>query len=185
MNNQGRCALWACKKHKAQVINMVVQSLSCIGLLRPHGRQNARLLCPWDSPGENTGVGCHFLLQGIFPTQESNPGLLHWRQILYRLIYEVQELRVAICSLIIWVSDSRNVSKITAKRKTAGVLQSIRCLKFLSCFKSLTSAAAAPAASQRKLSAFKGHISLDFLKEGMATHSSILAWGIPMDRRAW
>ena len=33
----------------------------------------ARPLCPWDSPGKNTGVGCHFLLQGIFPTQESNP----------------------------------------------------------------------------------------------------------------
>ena len=38
------------------------------------------LLCPWDSPGKNTGVGCHFLLQGIFPTQGSNPGLPHWRQ---------------------------------------------------------------------------------------------------------
>ena len=36
----------------------------------------ARLLCPWDFPGKNTGVGCHFL-QGIFPTQELNPHLLH------------------------------------------------------------------------------------------------------------
>ena len=36
-----------------------------------------------DSPGKNTGVGCHALLQGIFPTQESNQGLLHCRQILY------------------------------------------------------------------------------------------------------
>ena len=36
-----------------------------------------------DSPGKNTGVGCHALLQGIFPTQGSNPGLLHCRQILY------------------------------------------------------------------------------------------------------
>ena len=41
-----------------------------------------RLLCPWDFPGKNTGVGCHFLLQGIFPTQGSNPGLLHCRRIL-------------------------------------------------------------------------------------------------------
>ena len=38
-----------------------------------------------DSPGKNTGVGCHALLQGIFPTQGSNPGLLHWRRILYWL----------------------------------------------------------------------------------------------------
>ena len=36
-----------------------------------------------DSPGKDPGVGCHFLLQGIFPTQGSNPGLLHCRQILY------------------------------------------------------------------------------------------------------
>ena len=36
-----------------------------------------RLLCPWNLPGKNTGVGCHFLLHGIFPTQGSNPHLLH------------------------------------------------------------------------------------------------------------
>ena len=36
--------------------------------LRPHGLQPSRLLCPWDSPGTNSGVGCHALLQRIFPT---------------------------------------------------------------------------------------------------------------------
>ena len=41
-----------------------------------------RLLPPWDSPGKSTGVGCHFLLQGIFPTQGSNPGFPHSRQML-------------------------------------------------------------------------------------------------------
>ena len=54
--------------------------------LCPRGLQPARLLCPWDSPGKNTGVGCHALLQRIFPTQGSNWGLLwllHCRQILY------------------------------------------------------------------------------------------------------
>ena len=45
--------------------------------LRPYGLQPARLLCPWHSPGKNTGTGCHALLQGIFPTQGSNPHLLH------------------------------------------------------------------------------------------------------------
>ena len=35
----------------------------------------ARLFCPWNSPGKHTGVGCHFLLQGIFLTQGSNPNL--------------------------------------------------------------------------------------------------------------
>ena len=39
-----------------------------------------RLLCPWNSPGKNTGVGCHSLLQGIFPIQGLNPSLLHYRR---------------------------------------------------------------------------------------------------------
>ena len=43
------------------------------------------LLCPGDSPGKNSGVGCHFLLQGIFLTQRSNPYFLHYRQILSHL----------------------------------------------------------------------------------------------------
>ena len=41
-----------------------------------------------DSPGKNTGVGCHALLQGIFPTRGSNPSLLHCRQILYCLSHQ-------------------------------------------------------------------------------------------------
>ena len=55
--------------------------------LQPHGLQPARLLCPWHSPDKNTGVGCHAVLQGVFPTQESHLHLLwllHYRQILYR-----------------------------------------------------------------------------------------------------
>ena len=46
-----------------------------------------QVLCPWDSPGKNTGVGCYALLQGIFLTQGENLRLLHllhFRQILYR-----------------------------------------------------------------------------------------------------
>ena len=45
-------------------------SLSCIQLFVTPWTVPARFLCPWDSPGKNTGVGCHFLLQGIFPAQE-------------------------------------------------------------------------------------------------------------------
>ena len=47
--------------------------------LQPHRLEPTRLLCPWNSPGKNTGVGCHFLLQRIFLTQGSNPSLLHWQ----------------------------------------------------------------------------------------------------------
>ena len=59
-----------------------------IDSLRPHELQSTRLLCPWDSPGKNTWMSCHSLLQGIFLTQVSNPGLLCCRQTLYRLSYE-------------------------------------------------------------------------------------------------
>ena len=45
----------------------------------------AQLLCPWGFPGKDTGVGSHSLLQGIFQTQWSNPGLLHYEWILYHL----------------------------------------------------------------------------------------------------
>ena len=50
--------------------------------LQPHG-----LYSPWNSPGQNTGIGSCFLLPGIFPTQGSNRGLLHCR-ILYQLSHE-------------------------------------------------------------------------------------------------
>ena len=50
--------------------------------LRPHGLQPARLLCLWNPPGKNTGVGCHSLLQGILPTQGWNPTLPLCRQTL-------------------------------------------------------------------------------------------------------
>ena len=56
--------------------------------LRPFGLQPIRLLHPWNFPDKNTGVGCHVLLQGIFPTQGSKLSLLcllHCRQILYPL----------------------------------------------------------------------------------------------------
>ena len=55
----------------------------CLMLCNPHGLQPIRFLCPWNSPGKNTGVGSHSLLQDIFLTQGSDPGLLHCRQILY------------------------------------------------------------------------------------------------------
>ena len=48
---------------------------------------STRLLCPWDSPGKKTLVGHHSLLQRIFLTQGTNPGLWRCRQILYRLSY--------------------------------------------------------------------------------------------------
>ena len=56
--------------------------------LWPHGLKPTRLICPWDFPGKNTGVGSYSLLQGIFWTQGSNPGLLYCRQTLYHLSHQ-------------------------------------------------------------------------------------------------
>ena len=70
-NTQRNYAIW----HQLKVSHSVVSDC-----LWPHG-----LLCPWDFPGKNTGVGGHFLLQQIFLTQGSNPDLLHCSQTLYQL----------------------------------------------------------------------------------------------------
>ena len=56
---------------------------SCWSLCDPQGPY-----CPWNSPGQNTGVSSLSLLQGIFPTQGSNPGLLYCRWVLYQLSHE-------------------------------------------------------------------------------------------------
>ena len=68
--------------------------------LPPHGLQATKLLGPWGFPGKNTGVGCRFLLQGIFPTQGSNPGLLYCRQMLAdALTFElIANRKVGYCS---------------------------------------------------------------------------------------
>ena len=84
---------------------------------RPHGLRPTGL-CPWDFPGKDTGVGCHFLLQGLFPTQGLNLGLLQFKHKLYDLSnsgspvagwqwsllkqYSVS-YRLSICSLVLGI----------------------------------------------------------------------------------
>ena len=62
------------------VYNLWVKVAQSCPTLQPHG-----LYSPWHSPGQNTGVDSLSLLQGIFPTQGLNPGLPHYRQILYQV----------------------------------------------------------------------------------------------------
>ena len=64
------------KGHLTHPSRCYLVARSCLTLLRPHGLQPSRLLCPWDFPGKNTGVGFHFLLQGIFLTQGLDPHFL-------------------------------------------------------------------------------------------------------------
>ena len=61
---------------EAAQLQMCMCSQSCPTSLQPRELWPSRLLCPWNFPGKNTGVGCLFLLQAIFPTQGSNPRLL-------------------------------------------------------------------------------------------------------------
>jgi len=78
--------------------------------LWPHGLWLTSLLCPWNSPGKNSGVGCHALLQGIFLTQRFHLGLPHYRQILYHLSHHDLHARP-----IIYLDDeTRNRSQDTS-----------------------------------------------------------------------
>ena len=73
-------------KHSSNIRNSESENESCSVVsssLQPHG-----LHSQWNSPGQNTGVGSHSFLQGIFPTQGSNPGLPHCRWILYQLSHQ-------------------------------------------------------------------------------------------------
>ena len=72
MHACARAHVWVC----------VPSCFSCVWLLQPHGLRPTRILCPWDSPGKITGVGCHAFFQEIFLTQVLNPhllGLPHWQ----------------------------------------------------------------------------------------------------------
>ena len=93
--------IWALPTHWSPWVAWVcAQSCQHLQLFPPYGLQSTRLLCPWDSPGKGTGVGCNTLFQGIFPTQGLKLYLLcllHCRQILYR--WATREAQ-AYCSLI-------------------------------------------------------------------------------------
>ena len=79
------------RKAKTNLAMCVVVAQLCSTLGDPW-TVNHRLLCPWNSSGKNTGVGCHFLLQGICSTQGSNIGLRHCRQMLYHLSQQRREI---------------------------------------------------------------------------------------------
>ena len=86
--------------------------------LRPHGLKPTRFLCSWNFPSKNTGLGCHFLLQGIFLTQELNPLLLclpHWQADslpLYHLgracVCILRSITISVFILLFYVISKRN-----------------------------------------------------------------------------
>ena len=80
-------------------------AMSCLTPLQPHGLKPARFLCPWDSPGRNTGECYHFLLQGVVPTQGLNPHLLHWQEDSLPLSHQGTISRVTTYSVDILLSQ--------------------------------------------------------------------------------
>ena len=119
------------------------------GSLWASGLQPATLFCPWDSPGKNTGVGCHALLQGIFLTQGSNLHffrLLHWQAGSLPLELPGKPSRYVRnvkrekenglqeegrwCKLEMWQSDREGINKGKAKAFIFFILSQVTvCLK--------------------------------------------------------
>jgi len=92
--------------------------------LRPYG-----LYIPWNSPGQNTRVGSHSLLPGIFPTQGSDPGLQHCRQILYQLSHKRSPTRKNWCFWNVVLQktlasplDSKEIKPVNLKGNQARLL---------------------------------------------------------------
>ena len=104
---------------------------------RLHGLSPARLLCPWNPPGKNTGVGCHAFLQGIFPNQGLNPALLHRRQILYCLSYPgspVQwHISFQISAFVFFRKVRRSGIARSYGRSTSDVLQKLHTVLHSGC----------------------------------------------------
>ena len=72
-----RLCFWLLCPHSTHQLKVLLCLLSHAQLLQPHGLYSTWLLCPWGFLGKITGVGCHFLLQGVFPNQGSHMCLLH------------------------------------------------------------------------------------------------------------
>ena len=154
---------------------LVVQS--CL-TLRSHGLWPTGLLCPWNSPGKNTGVGCHFLLQGTFPTHGSNLGRPHCRQSFHPLTTHLQMGRTfsgyysrdsATCLLnpiffSLWMH--RDPTPVLLPGESHG-------------WRSLVGWSPWGRYSWTRLSDFTFTFHFYALEKEMATHSSVLAWRIP------
>ena len=99
------------------------KSLSCVWLF-----VTSWLYSPWNSPGQNTGVCSLSLLQEIFPTHGSNPGLPHCRQILYQLSHKGSpgdkegnaQSRELVDFAVLWLNTIESVSKVGMKCQYQG-----------------------------------------------------------------
>ena len=142
-----------------------------------------RLYSPWNTPGQNTGVGSLSLLQGIFPTQGLKPGLWHCRQILYQLSHKgspriLEWVAYPFSSGSSWPRNQTGVSCIAGRFFANWVSCTVKTARMVTCvlpwwlwwWKSSS-------VMQETWILSLGQE--DHLEKEMATHSSVLAWRIP------
>ena len=123
----------------------------------------ARLHHPWDSPGKNTGVGCHFLLQGIFPTQGSKPGLPHLQEDSLPAEPPGKPKNTGVGSLFLLqgIFPTQGLNPISGSFPNSSVVKNM------------------PTIQETQEIWVQSLGQEDPLEQEMITHSSILAWEIP------
>ena len=99
----------------------LVKLLSCVQLFAAPWTITYQRNLVWDFPGKSTGVGCHSLLQGIFPTQRLNPGLPLCRQMLYHLSHREATVALMVKNLPANAGDARNAGLIPASGRSPRV----------------------------------------------------------------
>ena len=102
-----------CKYTNIKITCLAVQS--CSTLCDPMDCSPPGSSVLGDSPGKNTAVSCHALLQGIFPTQGSNPGFPNCRQILYRLSHQGSPIKIITIPInMLWVMECFYIFQLSA-----------------------------------------------------------------------
>ena len=129
------------------------------------------LFCPWDFLGKSTGMGCHCLLQGIFWTQGSNPGLPHCKQTLYPLSHQGSLSNLA--------TNQNFHSLLFEFGEGSGTPLQYSCLGNPMDGGAWWAAVHGVKKSRTRLSNFTFTFHFHALKKEMAIHSSVLAWRIP------
>ena len=164
-------------------------------ILQPHRLQPARLICPLNFPGKNTEVGCHFLLQQIFPIQESKPHLLqllHW-QVDSSLLRQPGSLQISVCVCLSvcrlpWQLSQYRISLQRRKPAFDSWVRQFPCRRdrlphqqsWTSLVAQIVKNLAAIWETWVRSLGWEDH-----LEKGMETHFSVLAGRIPLDRGAW
>ena len=133
--------------------------------VRPHGLQPTRLLHPWDSPGKNTGVGCHFLLQNILKLIGIEMYILSLLAIVSYINLVQMRCQFLKVSHLFW-RRQQHPTPVLLPRKSHG-------------WRSLVGCSPWSRQSRTRLSDFTFTFHFHALEKEMATHSSVLAWKIP------